>query len=88
MSAYQIAGDVDLCLECGEALRAEACFACSGAASSWFFICQECGGAGEVRLCPNRASHALPTDEQAVAEWNYWHAPPVRQSNNPFFCKA
>jgi hypothetical protein len=87
MSAYKAARDVDLCLECGAALCSEACRACAGPASSWF-ICEECGGKGQLLLCPNRASHSLPAPDQRAAEWNYWHGPPARQSSNPFFCKA
>ena len=87
MSAYKAARDVDLCLECGAALCSEACRACAGPVSSWF-ICEECGGKGQLFLCPNRASHSLPAPDQRAAEWNYWHGPPARQSSNPFFCKA
>lgn len=88
MSEHQLAAGVDLCVECGEAVRSEACFACTGAVSSGLFICEECGGKGELQLCPNRASHALPPADQGAAERNYWHGPPARQSSNPFFCKA
>ena len=87
MSAYEVVRDADLCLECGAALRSEACCACAGTASSWF-ICEECGGKGQLLVCPDRASHSLPPADQRAAEWNYWHGPPERQSSNPFFCKA
>jgi hypothetical protein len=73
MSAYNIARDGDPCPECGVALLSEACCWCDGAAVSAFFICEECGGRGQLLLCPNRASHFPPPPNQEVAGWNYWH---------------
>src|SRR5499427_2944390 len=49
-----------VCPECGAALCSEPCWSCDGTAASWISICEECGGRGQLLLCPNRACHSPP----------------------------
>src|SRR5215510_7306165 len=60
-------GLLEVCPECGAALSSEACWSCDGTAASWSSICEECGGRGQLLLCPNRACHSPPRE---VAD--YW----------------
>ena len=46
------------CPECGLPLCSEKCGSCHGAAPSWDYLCEECGGRGELLLCPRR--HTTP----------------------------
>jgi len=41
-----------VCPECGAAVRSEACWSCNGTAASWISVCEECGGRGQLSLCP------------------------------------
>src|SRR5262245_44089282 len=62
----------------GAALCSEACWSCDGTAASWISICEECGGRGQLLLCPNRARHSpAPPD--------YWRGS-EGQLSNPFRC--
>jgi len=68
-----------VCRECGAALCSEACWSCDGTAASWISICEECGGRGQLLLCPNRARHSpAPPD--------YWRSS-EGQLSNPFRCR-
>src|SRR5262252_9840814 len=49
-----------VCPECGATLCSERCWSCDGTAASWITICEECGGGGQLLLCPNRACHSPP----------------------------
>jgi hypothetical protein len=58
------------CPECGLPLCSEKCGSCHGAAPSWDYICEECGGRGELLLCPRQAHHspALPSQRAGMAK--------------------
>src|SRR5215471_14319397 len=49
-----------VCPECGATLCSERCWSCDGTAASWITICEECGGGGQLLLCPNRACRSQP----------------------------
>src|SRR6516162_4882753 len=68
-----------VCPECGAALCSEACWSCDGTAASWITICEECGGRGQLLLCPNRACHSPPPPD-------YWRGS-EGQLSNPFRCR-
>src|SRR5215510_10743247 len=65
-----------VCPECGAALCSEPCSSCDGTAASWISICEECGGRGQLLLCPNRACHSPPPPD-------YWRGS-EGQLSNPF----
>jgi hypothetical protein len=65
MSAYH--GDVDSCPECGTALCSNTCWSCGGTPPSWFCMCEECGGRGQLLVCP-----ACLPPPRGAAERNYW----------------
>jgi hypothetical protein len=51
------------------------CWACGGAPPSWFCVCEECGGRGQL------LERSAPP--QGAAEINYWRNS-VGQFSNPF----
>jgi hypothetical protein len=73
-----------VCPECGAALSSEACWSCDGTAASWISICEECGGRGQLLLCPNRACHSPRLPNREVAD--YWRGS-GGQVSNPFHCR-
>jgi hypothetical protein len=73
-----------VCPECGAALCSEACWSCDGTAPSWISNCEECGGRGQLLLCPNRACHFPPLPNQEAAD--YWCGS-GGQVSNPFHCR-
>jgi hypothetical protein len=75
------------CPECGLPLCSEKCGSCHGAASSWDYLCEECGGRGELLLCPRQAHHAPPVPSQREAWRSYW-SDSEGQISNPFYCRA
>ena len=74
-------GDVNACPECGAALCSKTCWSCGGTPPSWFCICEECGGRGQLLVCP-----ACLSPPQGAAERNYWCGS-VGQFSDPFYCR-
>jgi hypothetical protein len=70
--SHHAARHSDGCRECGLPLCSEKCWSCHGAASSWDYLCEECGGRGQLLLCPRRAHHSPPLPSQRAAERSYW----------------
>jgi hypothetical protein len=70
---------VAVCPECGVALCSEPCWSCDGTAASWISICEECGGRGQLLLCPNRACHSPPPPD-------FWRASRGQLSNPRASC--
>ena len=50
--SHRAARHGDGCPECGLPLCSEKCWSCRGAASSWAYLCEECGGTSQLLLCP------------------------------------
>ena len=56
-----IAKENDRCPVCGTALRSERCTSCDGTGTRWIILtCKSCGGSGQQKMCPERASHLAP----------------------------
>ncbi len=68
-------------------MASEACWSCHGAAPSWACMCEECGGSGQLILCPDRARHSSSTVGPRMDGRNYWDASDG-QCSNPFHCKS
>jgi hypothetical protein len=85
--SHHAARHSDGCRECGLPLCSEKCWSCHGAASSWDYLCEECGGRGQLLLCPRRAHHSPPLPSQRAAERSYWNDS-EGQISNPFYCRA
>ena len=68
-----------VCPKCGAAVRSEACWSCNGTAASWTSVCENCGGRGQLLLCPNRTCHSPPPPD-------YWRGL-EGQLSNPFLCR-
>jgi predicted amidophosphoribosyltransferase len=75
------------CLDCGAVMVSETCWSCHGAAPSWACMCEECGGNGQLILCPDRARHSSSTAGPRMDGRNYWDASDG-QCSNPFHCKS
>ncbi len=75
------------CVDCGAAMASEACWSCHGAAPSWAYMCEECGGSGQLILCPDRARHSPSTPGPRMDRArSYWDASDG-QCSNPFHCR-
>lgn len=68
----------DHCPQCGVVMGAEACWSCHGATPSWVCICEECGGSGQVILCPDRARHS---PRHLAREWTDGTIGTLRRGN-------
>jgi hypothetical protein len=82
MSAHHRASNAARCPQCTAALCVQTCRACNGVAATCFFLCEECGGEGQVFVCPNQAAHGAPASRE-TEEQEYWRGR-LGQFSNPF----